>query len=119
MSKKVTALPAEEVVIQFNDKELKATFNMLAIGYMQEELAKPGNKKLTISEFGGLVLYGGIKANDPDFTIEEARALAFAVSPVSLNEIIESYMKSAGTENEMMDEAKKKIVAQMFMNLTK
>lgn len=119
MGKRITALPAEEIIIEFNDKELTATFNMLAVGYMQEELAKPGSNKLSIVEFGILVLYSGIKVNDPDFTIEEARALALTMSPVSLNEIIESYMKSAGTENEMVEEAKKKIVAQMLMRLSK
>lgn len=119
MSKRITALPTEEVVIEFNDKEFLATFNMLAVGYMQEELTKPGSPKLSVVEFGVLVLYSGIKVNNPEFTIEEARAMALTMSPISLNEIIESYMESAGTENELVEEAKKKIIARMLLNISK
>ncbi|MGL6221035.1 MAG: hypothetical protein ACRC36_23565 [Lacrimispora sphenoides] len=121
MAKKITALPAEEICIEFKDKELIATFNMKAVGYMQQELLKKKNKKNSILEFGSVVLYGGIKANNPDFTIEEARALALTMNPSSLNEIIEAYTESAGAtaESELLDEAKKKILVQMLTNLAK
>lgn len=119
MAKKITALPADEIIIDFNDREFKATFNMLAVGYMQEKLMKPGKEKLSIMEFGSLVLYGGIKANHEDFTIEEARALALSIRPTDLNEIIEAYMESAGTNSEIMDEAKKKIMMQMLTGLVR
>jgi len=119
MARKITALPADEIIIDFNDRELKATFNMLAVGYMQEKLMKPGKEKLSIVEFGSLVLYGGIKANHEDFTIEEARALALSIRPTDLNEIIGAYMESAGTDSEIMDEAKKKIMMQMLTRLVK
>lgn len=121
MAKRITALPAEEICIEFKDKELIATFNMRAVGYMQQELLKKKSKKSSILEFGAVVLYGGIKANNPNFTIEEARALSVAMNPSSLNEIIEIYAESAGSpaENELLDEAKKKILAQMITNLAK
>lgn len=121
MAKRITALPAEEICIEFNDKELIATFNMKAVGYMQQELLKKKNKKSSIIEFCALVLYGGLKANDPDFTLEEARALTLTMNPSSLNEIIEAYTESAGAtaENELLEEAKKKILAQMLTNLAK
>ncbi len=119
MAKKITALPADEIIIDFKDREFKATFNMLAVGYMQEKLMKPGKEKLSIVEFGSLVLYGGIKANHEDFTIEEARALALSIRPTDLNEIIEAYMESAGTNSEIMDEAKKKMMIQMLTGLVR
>lgn len=121
MARRITAMPAEEIVIAFNDKELVATFNMKAVGYMQQELFKNKKKKNSIWEFGALVLYGGIKANEPNFTIEEARALALTMNPSSLNEIIEAYTESASAnaENELLDEAKKKILAQLITNLAK
>lgn len=119
MAKRITAMPAEEIIIAFNDKELIATFNMLAIGYMQEKLMEPGNKNLSITEFGSLVLYGGIKVNNADFTMEEARALALSIRPTDLNGIIEAYMESTGADNEILDEAKKKIMIQMLSGLAK
>ncbi|WP_143318926.1 hypothetical protein [Clostridium sp. HBUAS56010] len=121
MARRITAMPVEEIIIAFNDKEMVATFNMKAVSYMQQELFKSKKKKNSITEFGSLVLYGGIKANDPNFTIEEARALALTINPSSLNEIIEAYTESIGAsaENELLDEAKKKILAQMITNLVK
>lgn len=119
MARKITALPAEEIVIEFNDKELKATFNMLAVGYMQEKLMEPGSKKISMVEFGSLVLYGGIKVNHEDFTIEEARALALSIRPSDLNGIIEAYTEASGSDNEILDEAKKKMMVQMLTGLVK
>lgn len=117
MAKKITALPAEEIIIKFNDNELKATFNMLAVGYMQHELTKKRKKKLTMVDLGVLILYSGIRVNQPDFTLEEARALALTINPASLNEIIEACMESAGTENELITEAQKKNMMQMLTNI--
>jgi hypothetical protein len=121
MAKRITALPAEEICIEFKDKEIIAIFNMQAVCYMQQELFRSKKKKNSVLEFGALVLYGGIKAKNPDFTIEEARALALTINPSSLNEIIEIYTESAGSnaENEALDETKKKILAQMLTNIAK
>lgn len=117
--KEITVLPADEIIIKFNDKELKATFNMLAVGYMQEELAKPGNKKISITEFSGLILYGGIRVNNPSYTLKEGMALAKTIRPVDLNEIIEQYIESTGGNNEMVEEAKKKILMEMLTKIAK
>lgn len=121
MSKTITALPAEEIEIKFKDKSLIAIFNMKAVGYMQQELLKTKRNKNSILDFGIVVLYGGLRASDPNFKLEEARALALTMNPASLNEIIEAYMESActGGENESMEEAKKKILAQMLVNFAK
>ena len=57
MARKITALPAEEICIEFNDKEIVATFNMRAVGFMQQELLKKRNKKNSILELDYDLLY--------------------------------------------------------------
>lgn len=120
--RKIAVSPANEVEILFNDKTFTATFNMKAVCYMQEELIKR-NKDLTeipMEEFGAIVLYSGIKVNHEDYTMEEARALVFAIRPADLNEIISDYLDSSGlADKELNETVAKKVIAQMLVGLAK
>lgn len=121
--KKITARPANEIEIQFTDETtLLATFNIKAMRYMMEELSKKQKEvtEIPIEEFGAIVIYSGIKVNNPDFTIEEANALALSMNPADLNEIINSYNQSTGTmDPETEEAATKKVIAQILMRLAK
>ena len=120
--RKIAVAPANEVEIQFSDKSFVATFNMKAICYMQEELIRLNKdmEEIPIVEFGAIVLYAGIKANQEDYTMEEARALALAIRPADLNDIISDYLDSAGVVDKELDDAiAKKVIAQMLVGLAK
>lgn len=120
--KKIAAAPANEVEILFNDRSFLATFNMKAVCYMQEELIKLNRSvsEIPIEEFGAIVLYSGIKVNHPDYTMEEARALAMSIRPTDLNEILSEYLDSSGMLDKEMDNAvAKKMIAQMLTGLAK
>ncbi len=116
--KTINVLPVEELEIKFKDgKTYKASFNMLAVGYMQQALLSKNVEEISVLEFGAVVLYGTIKANDAGFTLDEARALALAMRPADLNDIIQEYMDSMGADNELAKESQKKVIAQMLTKM--
>ena len=116
--KTINVLPVEELEIKFKDgKTYKASFNMLAVGYMQQALLSKNVEEISVLEFGAVVLYGTIKANEPDFTLDEARALVLAMRPADLNDIIREYMDSMGADNELAKESQKKVIAQMLTKM--
>lgn len=116
--KTINVLPVEELEIKFKDgKTYKASFNMLAVGHMQQALLSKDVEDISVMEFGAVVLYGTIKANEPDFTLDEARALALAMRPADLNDIIQEYMDSMGADNELVKESQKKVIAQMLIKM--
>ena len=116
--KTINVLPVEELEIKFKDgKTYKASFNMLAVGYMQQALLSKDVEEISVPEFGAVVLYGTIKANDAGFTLDEARALALAMRPADLNDIIQEYMDSMGADNELAKESQKKVIAQMLTKM--
>ena len=121
--KKITARPANEIEIQFTDETtLLATFNIKAMRYMMEELSEKQKAatEIPIEEFGAVVIYSGIKVNNPEFTIEEANALALSINPADLNEIIHSYNESTGIMDPETEEAvTKKVIAQILTGLAK
>lgn len=121
--RKITARPANEIEIQFADETtLLATFNVKAMRYMMEELLEKqkADAEIPIEEFGAVVIYSGIKVNNPEFTIEEANALALSMNPVDLNEIINSYNESTGIMDQETEEAvTKKMIAQILTALAK
>lgn len=121
--KKITARPANEIEIQFTDETtLLATFNIKAMRYMMEELSEKQKAaaEIPIEEFGAVVIYSGIKVNNPEFTIEEANALALSMNPADLNEIIHSYNESTGIMDPETEEAvTKKVIAQILTGLAK
>jgi len=121
--KKITARPANEIEIQFADDTIMlATFNIKAMRYMMEMLYEKEKvaADIPIEEFGAVIIYSGIKANNPEFTIEEANALALSMNPADLNEIINSYNESTGIMDQETEEAvTKKVIAQILTGLAK
>ena len=62
-----------------------------------------------------MALYAGIKVNHPDYTLEEANALALTLRPYDLQEIMGEYSKSAnGIDLKAQDERTKKMIAQIL-----
>lgn len=121
--KKITARPANEIEIQFADDTIMlATFNIKAMRYMMEMLYEKEKvaADIPIEEFGAVIIYSGIKANNHEFTIEEANALALSINPADLNEIINSYNESTGIMDQETEEAvTKKVIAQILTGLAK
>lgn len=121
--KKITARPANEIEIQFSDNvTMLATFNIKAMRYMMELLYEKEKtaSDIPIEEFGAIIIYSGIRVNNPEFTIEEANALALSMNPADLNEIINSYNESAGIMDPETEEAvTKKVIAQILTGLAK
>lgn len=121
--RKITARPANEIEIQFaDDVTMLATFNIRAMRYMMELLYEKEKiaSDIPIEEFGAIIIYSGIKVNNPEFTIEEANALALSMNPADLNEIINSYNESAGIMDPETEEAvTKKVIAQILTGLAK
>lgn len=115
MKKTICVEEANEIDIVFKDRTYTATFNMKSVLYMQNEIAKTGLTSLSYEHFMALALYSGIKVNHPDFTMEEANALALTVRPVDLFSIINEYVKSSqGIEISEKDENLKNLLAQIL-----
>nr|DAO16734.1 MAG TPA: tail assembly chaperone protein [Caudoviricetes sp.] len=115
MRKKICVQEADEVEIRFKDKIYLATFNMKAVGYMQEALQALKIENLSYEHFAGLTLYAGLRVNHPDITEEEANAMALTMRPSDMSEIIESYVQSVnGVSIAENEEALKKAIAQML-----
>lgn len=121
--KKITALPANEICIQFKDTEYIATFNMTAIGLMQENLAEMQSLKINEipqEKLAALIMYSGIKVNHEQFTMDEANALALTMRPADIEMIISEYTDSVGIESDSTgEEFSKKIIAQILTNMAK
>ncbi len=120
--KTINVKPVEDISIRLKDKTYTCSFNMLTMAYLQEEIVKI---KETISEVSpahtaALILYAGIKTNEPDFTVEEANALALNMSPAHYAEIMghfnESMLTSMSKEQDM---AAKKMIAQYWNDVKK
>lgn len=120
MKKKISILPASELDLEFTDGTvLKASFNMAAVAYMQEALFEY-TEKIDMTEFGAIVLYGAIKVNHDEYTIEDAKVLAKGMAPVSLNEIISEYTNSLGSiELGELGEVQKKTMMDMLIKLAR
>lgn len=115
MRKKICVQEADEVEIRFRDKTYVATFNMRAVGYMQEALQGLDVKNLSYEHFAGLTLYAGLKVNHPDITQEEANAMLLTMRPSDMGEVIESYVQSVnGVSVSDNEESLKKALAQIL-----
>ena len=119
--KTIQVMPAEEIKIQFTDgKEYTASFNMLAVAHMQQAMMSENTDSVSVLEFGALVLYGTIRANDDTFTLDEAKALALAMRPTDLNGIIQTYTESMGAaDKSAVKEAQKEVIAQMLLKMSR
>ena len=94
--KTIKVTPVDEIKIQLKDKDLICSFNMLSMAYIQDELVKLDCDwtELSAAKMAELVLYGGIKSNDEDFTREEAAQLVRAIGPGNYSEIMSLYTES-------------------------
>lgn len=115
MRKKIHVQEAEEIEIQFRDKTYVATFNMRAIGYMQELIQECGMENLSYEHFSGIALYAGLKVNHPEITQEESNAIVLSIRPSDMEEIVESYVRSVnGVDIKENEEKLKKTIAQIL-----
>lgn len=115
MRKKICVREADEIELQLSDRTYVATFNMRAVGYMQETLQESGAEEISYEHFAALTLYSGLKVNHPDITPEEANAMILTMVPADVEEVVESYTHSIyGISVEENEEKLKKAIAQMI-----
>lgn len=104
-----------EVCIKLKDKSYICSFNMLAMANMQEAFGTfEGDENLaniSPAHMCALVLYAGIKANEENFTMEEAKALAMQIGPGAYGEIIGMFNEAV---TDSMNEKDKKILKKMI-----
>lgn len=120
--KTIKVKPIDPIRIQLNDKTYTCTFSMMGMAYMQEELGKLPCKLNEISpaRMTALILYSGIRPNEPEFTIEEANALAVQMGPSHYSDIIGAYNEAIyGSMDKMGQNELKKAVAQYLLNAKK
>lgn len=118
--KTIKVKPIEEIEFVLNDKTYLCSFNMLSMAYMQEAITTLDCRldELSTAHLVSLMLYAGIKANDGDFTQEEANALAMQLDPGCFNDIISSYEEAVtGSMDEKDKERLKKMVAQYLASV--
>jgi len=120
--KTIRVKPLEDIAIELKDKTYICSFNMLTMAYLQEEIVKiKGNiNEVSPAHTAALVLYAGIKTHEPDFTIEEAKALILQMSPSNYTDILgyfnETVFSSMNKEQEMTI---KNMIAQYWENVKK
>ena len=121
--KRVLISEAEEFEIQFKDGVIKKmVFNMNALRLFQNAMADSGKDITEIRDQNLLsfILYAGINAasEKEEFSMEEANALAYIMSPSSGSEItnafIENIEKGLNPEQRMIQ---KKLIAQMISRI--
>lgn len=121
--KRVLISEAEEFEIQFQDGVTKKmVFNMNALRLFQNAMADSGKDITEIRDQNLLsfILYAGINAasEKEEFSMEEANALAYIMSPSSGSEItnafIENIEKGLNPEQRMIQ---KKLIAQMISRI--
>lgn len=118
--KKIKVKPIEEIEFVLNDRTYLCSFNMLSMAYMQEAITSLDCRldELSTAHLVGMMLYAGIKANDINFTQEEANALAMQLDPGCFGEIISSYEEAVtGSMTEKDKEDLKKMVAQYLASV--
>lgn len=92
--KTINVKPIEEIEFNFpSGEKYICSFNMRAMGYMQEAITTLDGRldEISTNHLVAMMLYAGIKANDENFTQEQANALAMSMDPSCYAEIIESY----------------------------
>lgn len=114
--------PVESICIELTDKKYICTFNMLAVAHLQEAINKIDGKFTDIptARMVSLILYSGIKANQPDFTEEEAVALAMQMDPSCHGEILNIYNEAMfNSLDEKQQSMLKKLLARYLSNAEK
>lgn len=115
--------PVESIHIELKDKEFIFTPNMACMANYQEEIAKLEDVKLkdvSPARNAAIILYSGIKANQEDFTMEEAVALTQIMGPANYGDIIGAFNDSFYDSLSTGDKADlKKVMAQLMSNVEK
>lgn len=116
--RKICAQRANEIAIQFEDREFVAKFNMESVMYMQEELQKVGMDNISFQHFAAIALYSGIKVNVKEFTMDEAVAMVMNMRPSDISAVVDEYSQSVnGLDVAQNEEQLKKAVAQMLVKV--
>lgn len=120
--KTINVAPIDEIEIKLKDKKYICSFNMLSMAYIQEELVKLNCDWTEISQakMCQLIVYGGIKGNDEEFTFEDAGKLVRLLGPANYNEIVSMYSNSitSGLDKKAQENLKK-LSAQYMAKLQK
>lgn len=120
--KTIKVAPIDEVKIQLKDKDLICSFNMISMAYIQDELAKLDCDwtEINPAQMATLVIYGGIKSNEEDFTLEDATKLVRALGPGNYGEIMNMYTEAIYANLDKKGrENLKKLTAQYMEKLRK
>lgn len=121
MSKRIVCKPAPEIELQYangagEEKTLLLRFDVLAIEELQEEeggITEVLKKKF--SEMCATLIYVAAKNNNDNFEREDARQLVACMSLPDLQDIVESFTESFGTEAiELNKEYSKNLMAQFL-----
>lgn len=109
--KTIKVAPIDEIKIELKDKAYICSFNMLSMSYIQEELVRMNCDwtEITQIKMCQLIIYGGIKSNDEDFTFEDAEKLVRILPPSSYGEIMSIYTDSvmSGMDKKAKENLKK------------
>lgn len=107
----INVAPLDEIEIKLKDKTYLCSFNMLSMAYIQDELTKLDCDwtEITQMKMCQLIIYGGIKGNDEDFTFEDAEKLVRILPPSSYGEIMSIYTDSvmSGMDKKAKENLKK------------
>ncbi|MCM1467500.1 MAG: hypothetical protein NC086_05080 [Alistipes sp.] len=120
--KTIHVKPVEDIEIRLKDKNYICSFNMLTMAYLQDEIVKIKGKISEVSpaHTAALVLYAGIKTNEPDFTVEEANALALQMGPAHYEDIMAAFNEAVfASMNKEQDMTAKNLIAQYWENVKK
>lgn len=120
----INVKPVPEIKIRLKDRDYICSFNMIAMANMQEALGTlEGDENLaniSPAHMCAFVLYSGIKANNENFTMDEAKALAMQIGPGSYGEIIGMFNEAVSDSmNEKDRNFLKKMLAQKMFGLVK
>ena len=113
--KTINVREIDEIKISTKDKEYICSFNMLSMAFIQEQLALINKEWIDLSpaDLCRLVIYGGIRANDEEFTYEDAGVITRALSPGAYTEIMSAYHSSVMSDMDKKKQAEiKKLTAQ-------
>lgn len=120
--KTIKVKPVESYKIELTDRSFVCSFNMLAMAYFNEEIAKLDGTlgELSNAHLCALILYAGIKPNEPDFTMEEANALAVEMDPSMYGYFMSEFSNTLYESVPEKDKAvAKKLLAQHLRNALK
>ncbi len=116
MAKKMICKSAPEIELCIDGGESKLLrFDVQCLAELQE--IKGGIKalfKMNVPEQAAQLVYAAGKNNNDNFTFEEARKMVSCMDIASVQEILNTFSESTGTNTGLPDDFTKKILAQML-----